>query len=120
MNDKRIKFDISDTWKVLEADTLAKIVQKSNTLEKIVQRSKEKIAQISNKNIKQSEAFDLLSNVISKHYEEITDPSHVDEIAGAQMWNGKWWTPLWGCDTLSNMFDDLVYVMERKVAGNGA
>lgn len=46
----------------------------------------------------------LLDAVVCKHYNEITDPTGVD---GAQMWNGRWWMPLWGCDTLQTMLEDL-------------
>ena|SRR3990172_55888 len=52
----------------------------------------------------------LLAAVAQKHYNPISDPTGVD---GAQMWNGQWWMPLWGCDTLDSMLDDMAYAVAR-------
>ena len=53
---------------------------------------------------------ELLAAVAQKHYNPISDPTGVD---GAQMWNGQWWMPLWGCDTLDSMLDDMAYAVAR-------
>ena len=60
---------------------------------------------------------ELLAAVVRKHYNPIEDPKGCD---GAQMWNGQWWMPLWGCDTLDNMLDDMAYASERQQAANAA
>ena len=39
---------------------------------------------------------------VRRHYEPIENPKDVD---GAQMWNGQWWLPIWGCDTLDHIVD---------------
>lgn len=57
----------------------------------------------------------LLAAVVRKHYNPIEDPKGCD---GAQMWNGQWWMPLWGCDTLDNMLDDMAYAIECQQAAN--
>ena len=54
---------------------------------------------------------ELLAAVVRKHYNPIEDPKGCD---GAQMWNGQWWMPLWGCDTLDNMRDDMAYAIELQ------
>ena len=59
--------------------------------------------------------MELLAAVVRKHYNPIEDPKGCD---GAQMWNGQWWMPLWGCDTLDNMLDDMAYAVERHQAAN--
>lgn len=58
---------------------------------------------------------ELLAAVVRKHYDPIEDPKGCD---GAQMWNGQWWMPLRGCDTLDNMLDDMAYAIERQQAAN--
>jgi len=58
---------------------------------------------------------ELLAAVARKHYNQIEDPKGCD---GAQMWNCQWWMPLTGCDTLSNMLDDMAYAVERQQAAN--
>jgi len=54
---------------------------------------------------------ELLDAVVRKHYNEIADPTGVD---GAQMWDSKWWMPLWGCDTLQTMLEDLEYILRNS------
>ena len=54
---------------------------------------------------------ELLAGIVRKHYDQIEDPKGAD---GAQMWNGQWWMPLWGCDTLDNMLADMAYAIERQ------
>lgn len=56
---------------------------------------------------------ELLAAIIRKHFDLIKDPRGCD---GAQMWEGQWWMPLRGCDTLSDMFDDIVYAIDHKQA----
>ena len=56
---------------------------------------------------------ELLDAIVRKHYNEIADPTGVD---GAQMWNGKWWMPLWGCDTLQTMLEDFEYTLRASNA----
>ena len=58
---------------------------------------------------------ELLAAVVRKHYNPIEDPKGVD---GPQMWNCQWWMPLWGCDTLENMLDDMAYAIARQQAAN--
>lgn len=58
---------------------------------------------------------ELLAAVVRKHYNQIEDPKGCD---GAQMWNDQWWMPLWGCDTLDYMLDDMAYAIERQQAAN--
>ncbi len=55
----------------------------------------------------------LLAAVVRRHYNAIENPKGVD---GAQMWNGQWWMPLWGCDTLDQMLADMAYAIERQQA----
>lgn len=62
-----------------------------------------------------SSLHEVLAAVVRKHYNAIGDPKGAD---GAQMWNGQWWMPLWGCDTLDNMLDDIAYAVERHQAAN--
>lgn len=50
-----------------------------------------------------------LDKIVQKHYVQITDLSKLKDIGGAQMWNGEWWMPLEGCDTLSNLIDDIEF-----------
>jgi hypothetical protein len=57
----------------------------------------------------------VLAAVVRKHYNPIENPQGVD---GAQMRNGQWWMPLWGCDTLDNMLDDIAYAIEHQQASN--
>ena len=58
----------------------------------------------------------LLSAVARKHFMRVDDPA---ECSGAQMWDGQWWVPLTGCDTLSNMLDDMIYAIERQQTISG-
>jgi len=58
---------------------------------------------------------EVLAAVVRKHYNQIENPKDVD---GAQMWNGQWWMPLWGCDTLDHMLDDMAYAIEHQQAAN--
>ena len=56
---------------------------------------------------------ELLAAVVQKHYSPISDPTGVD---GAQMWDGRWWMPLGGCDTLDSMLGDMAYAVARMEA----
>ena len=47
---------------------------------------------------------DDMDNLVKRHYVAIDDPKGVD---GAQMWEGKWWAPLWGCDTLGALLNEI-------------
>jgi hypothetical protein len=53
---------------------------------------------------------DLIESVVRKHYELTDDPVNID---GTQLWRGKWYSPVEGCDTLEAIVDDLVYAIER-------
>lgn len=55
---------------------------------------------------------ELLATVAKKHYDQVT---MVKDVDGAQMWNGRWWAPIWGCDTLGNLLDDLEHAIEKKL-----
>ena len=48
---------------------------------------------------------DDMDALVKRHYVAIGNPKGVD---GAQMWEGKWWAPLWGCDTLSALLNDIL------------
>lgn len=47
---------------------------------------------------------DEMMAIVDRHYYQVKDPSGVD---GAQVWDGRWWAPIWGCDTLAAMLDDM-------------
>lgn len=53
----------------------------------------------------------LLCEVVRKHYVPIADPK---ECAGAQLLDGEWRMPVYGCDTLQNMLDDLKEAIETQ------
>jgi hypothetical protein len=49
----------------------------------------------------------LIERAVLKNYEELkTSPIGID---GAMQWKSKWYAPMWGCDTLEHLIDDLEY-----------
>lgn len=56
------------------------------------------------------------TKIVQKHYEVIEGADAIKNCDGAQMWQGKWWMPLSGCDTLSNLIDDLEYAHHAALA----
>ena len=50
----------------------------------------------------------VVADVVRKNYILIEDLSAIKDVDGAQMWDGQWWMPIFGCDTLDNLIDDLV------------
>ena len=62
-----------------------------------------------------TEISELLAEVVRKHHDEV---GYLATSSNDQHWNGKWWMPLEGCDTLENMLDDMVYALERAQEQN--
>lgn len=53
-----------------------------------------------------------LAAVVQKHYQPITG-SEAIKCDGAQQMNGQWWMPLWGCDTLDHLLEDVDYAAAK-------
>ena len=51
---------------------------------------------------------DIIRRILSAGY-ELGDGN----LDGAQMINGEWWIPKWGCDSLDHMIDQLRYELEK-------
>lgn len=64
---------------------------------------------ISSGGIEMSALEKLLFEVVRKHYVPIADPKGCD---GAQLLDGEWVMPRWGCDTLQNMIEELQQKLE--------
>jgi len=45
--------------------------------------------------------------VVYKNYFVIDNEVDVGSIEGAQMFEGLWLAPVWGCDTLQKLIDDI-------------
>ena len=54
-----------------------------------------------------------LAAVVQKHYQPITGAEAI-KCAGAQQMDGQWWMPLWGCDTLDHLLEDVDYAAAEK------
>lgn len=52
-----------------------------------------------------------LEKIVRRSYEITENPQDVE---GAQMWRGQWWAPIWGCDTLDHILDDVLAAMDRR------
>lgn len=55
-----------------------------------------------------------IENIVKRSYELISDTADVKNVDGAQMWEGQWWMPLWGCDTLDHLVDDLKAAQQQE------
>lgn len=49
-----------------------------------------------------------LEGIVKRHYDVVTDPEIIKNCDGMQQYNGQWWMPLEGCDTLSNLLFDII------------
>lgn len=54
-----------------------------------------------------------LAAVVLKHYQSINDEKAIREGDGAQQLNGQWYMPLFGCDTLANLIEDIEYAAAK-------
>lgn len=54
-----------------------------------------------------------LAAVVRKHYQPINDAKAIRECDGAQQLNGQWYMPLWGCDTLANLIEDIEHAAAK-------
>jgi hypothetical protein len=59
-----------------------------------------------------------LSAVVLRHYEPIADADAIRACAGAQQLNGKWYMPIWGCDTLAHLIEDIEHASARAEKGD--
>jgi hypothetical protein len=48
----------------------------------------------------------LIRSVL-KSYEPIDKDVDISLIDGAQLFEGRWMMPVWGCDTLQKLIDDI-------------
>ena len=48
-----------------------------------------------------------LIRAVLKSYEPIDEHADMREIDGAQLFEGRWMMPVWGCDTLQKLIDDI-------------
>jgi len=62
-------------------------------------------------NIAEKDIKNIIDTLVSSHYEHIEAPLNVD---GEQFYNGSWWAPIDGCDTLQSMMEDLECILKRK------
>ena len=45
--------------------------------------------------------------LVMKNFELIKEEEIIGECEGAQLIDDKWYMPLWGCDTIQNILDDV-------------
>jgi hypothetical protein len=55
------------------------------------------------------ENFQIFSNKALKSAYEKSDGTLIE---GAQMVNGEWWNPVWGCDSLQIILENAYYMMQ--------
>jgi len=54
---------------------------------------------------------EAIEELIRKHYTPVIQPGE-----GAQMFDGQWWMPKWGCDTLEHLIEDFQAALDAAVA----
>lgn len=57
-----------------------------------------------------------IEDIVKRSYEQVKDSASVKNIDGAQMWQGQWWMPLWGCDTLDHLVDALNEAQKANIS----
>jgi hypothetical protein len=58
-----------------------------------------------------------LIRVVLKSYEPIDKDVDISLIDGAQLFEGRWMMPSFGCDTLQKLIDDINALLERVDKG---
>ena len=48
-----------------------------------------------------------LIDIVLKNYEVIDKDVDISLIDGAQLFEGRWMMPVWGCDTLQKLIDEI-------------
>jgi hypothetical protein len=55
-----------------------------------------------------------LIRAVLKSYEPIDENADMREIDGAQLFEGRWLMPTWGCDTLQKLIDDIKEIRDDR------
>ena len=61
-------------------------------------------------NSKKSRLIDL----VLKNYSVIDKDVDISLVEGAQLFEGCWMIPVWGCDTLQKLIDDIEWILNEE------